>query len=95
MTATRAQLLGMQTRFSFSTDDKKPAAEGAEAKKEETKEEAPKKPVDDKKEKKKDAAESSSSSSSDEEGPESLSKSDVQKIKKLIGVNRCFSIISH
>ena len=83
MTATRAQLLGMQTRFSFSTDDKKPAPEGAEVKKDETKEEAPKKPVDEKKEKKK-GAETSSSSSSDEEGPESLSKDDVQKIKKLI-----------
>jgi molecular chaperone GrpE len=82
MTATRAQLLGMQTRLSFGSDDKKPAPEGAEAKKEETKEEAPKKPVDDKKEKKKDAE--SSSSSSDEEGPESLSKNDIQKVKKLI-----------
>lgn len=82
MTATRAQLLGMQTRFSFATDDKKPAPEGAEAKNEESKEEAPKKPADDKKEKKKDAE--SSSSSSDEEGPESLSKNDVKKIKTLI-----------
>ena len=83
ITATRAQLLGMQTRFSFGTDDKKPAAEGAEAKKEETKEEAPKKPVDDKKDKKKGAE--SSSSSSDEEGSEALSKEDIEKVKKLIG----------
>ena len=75
----------MQTRFSFGTDDKKPAAEGAEAKKEETniKEEAPKKPVDDKKDKKKGAE--SSSSSSDEEGSEALSKEDIEKVKKLIG----------
>ena len=73
----------MQTRFSFGTDDKKPAAEGAEAKKEESKEEAPKKPVDDKKDKKKGAE--SSSSSSDEEGSEALSKEDIEKVKKLIG----------
>lgn len=73
----------------FATDDKKGAAAGAtkeETKKEEPKEEPKKAAAEEKKaDHKKKAAEESSTSSSDEEGSESLSKDDIQKIKKLIG----------
>jgi hypothetical protein len=79
-------LINAGSGFRFSTEDKKPAAEG-NAKKEETKEEPPKKGAEEKKTADKTAkkGEESSTSSSDEESPESLSKDDVQKIKKLIG----------
>ena len=71
--------MGMHSRYWFGSEDKKPEAE---AKKEEAKQEAPKKPADEKKDKKK--ADESSTSSSDEDSPETLSKTDIQKIKKLI-----------
>jgi molecular chaperone GrpE len=71
-----------QQQVRFSTDDKKGAEEAA-AKKEATKEE-PKK-AEEKKADAKKKAEESSTSSSDEDAPETLSKEDIQKIKKLIG----------
>jgi hypothetical protein len=71
-----------QQQFRFGTDDKK-GAEETSAKKEATKEE-PKK-AEEKKADTKKKAEESSTSSSDEDAPETLSKEDIQKIKKLIG----------
>ena len=79
----RALGLGQhQQRFGFASDDKKPA--DTEAKKEEAKEE-PKKGTEEKKTANK--KQEDSTSSSDEEGAagETLSKEDIQKIKKLIG----------
>ena len=70
-----------QQRFGFATEDKKPA--DAEPKKEEAKEEPKKKEEEKKTTNKK---QEDSTSSSDEEGSaETLSKEDIQKIKKLIG----------
>lgn len=74
-------LVGGGQHFRFATDDKKPAQE--ETKKEEAKEE-PKKAEDKKADAKKKAAEETTTSSSDEEAPETLSKEDINKIKKLI-----------
>ena len=76
-----------QQRFGFATDDKK--GPESEAKKEEAKEEPNnKKATEEKKTEKASSnkkAEDTTSSSDEEGSGETLTKEDVQKIKKLIG----------